>query len=135
MMEEKAKEIYLKMELIKQQLDKLQEQREAIFAKLSEISQTINYLKSLEGKETPKESFSYLAAGIYLKTSITDITKVLIHVGNRIFIEEEREKAIERLERRKAELENVLNRLDEEIDNLGKEFFNLSKQLDNLQTQ
>lgn len=135
MMEEKAREIYLRMELIKQELEKLQEHREALSAKLSEISQTIAHLKSITSIKTPKESFSYLGAGIYLKTNIVDVTKVLIHSGARIFIEEEREKSIERLEKRRAELEDTLKKIDGEIENLGKEFLELSKQLDNLSIQ
>ncbi len=135
MMEEKAREIYLRMELIRQELEKLQEHRETLSAKLSEISQTIAHLKSLASIKTPKESFSYLGAGIYLKTNIIDVTKVLIHSGARIFVEEEREKSVERLERRRAELEDTLKKVDEEIENLGKEFFKLSKQLDNLSVQ
>ena len=135
MMEEKAKEIYLRMELIKQELEKLREHREAIFAKLSEISQTITNLKSLEGIKTPKEGFSYLGAGIYLKSSIVDVEKVLVHAGGKIFVEEDRESSIERLERKRAELEDTLKKIDEEIENLGKEFFELSKELDSLSAQ
>ena len=134
-MEEKAKEIYLRMELIKQELEKLREHREAIFAKLSEISQTITNLKSLEGIKTPKEGFSYLGAGIYLKSSIVDVEKVLVHAGGKIFVEEDRESSIERLERKRAELEDTLKKIDEEIENLGKEFFELSKELDSLSSQ
>jgi len=72
--------------------------------KVSEIVVTIDALKNLGKVKKGEEIWSGLGSGSFVRSDIKDIDKVLISVGAGVLIKEERNKAVDILQRRLDEL-------------------------------
>ena len=126
---------YVQMQLLKQQLNALLEEKLLVDEKVSEIVTTIDALQNLGKVKKGDEIWSGLGSGSFMRSDVKDIDRVLISVGAGILIKEERSRAIDILQSRLNELNKIdrdliaeinkfsdnINKLEPEIQRLAKE--------------
>jgi len=126
---------YVQMQLLKQQMNALLEEKLLVDEKVSEIVTTIDALQNLGKVKKGDEIWSGLGSGSFMRSDVKDIDRVLISVGAGILIKEERSRAIDILQSRLNELNKIdrdliaeinkfsdnINKLEPEIQRLAKE--------------
>lgn len=123
---------YLQMQLLKQQLNALIEEKNILDDKITEIVITIDALKKLENVKKGEEIWSTLGSGAFIRSDIKDIDTVLISVGAGVVIRERREKAIEILEGRLNELNAIDKEFVAEINKYNQQINKLETEIQNL---
>ncbi len=102
---------YAQLQLLKQQLNTLLEEKMMIDERVAEIVNSMDALKNLEKVKEGDEIWSGLGSGSFLNSAVKDTAKVLVSVGAGILIKEDRARAIEILQSRLDEL----NKIDKEL--------------------
>ncbi len=106
-LEHDAQRKYIQLQLIKQQVQTYAEEKKIIDEKTQEIYQTIETLKKIADVKNNTEMWTPLGSGAFGRALLKDSENVLIAIGAGAALVEKREAAIELLEERKKELENV----------------------------
>ena len=131
-------EKYMELQILKQQINSYVEQKQAVDEKVGELSSTIDALKSLPAVKKGEEMWSSLGSGTFVRSDIKDVEKVLVAIGAGIVTKETLPKAIEILESRAKELNNIseeivkqANSLVERINELEPQFEKLAEEQQN----
>ena len=134
-MQKELQRKYMQMQLLKQQMNALLEEKMLIDEKVSEVAVTIDALQNLGKVKKGDEIWSGLGSGSFMRSDVKDIDRVLISVGAGVLIKEERSRAIDILRSRLDELNKIdrdliaeinkfsdqINRLEPEIQRLAQE--------------
>ena len=134
-MQKELQRKYVQMQLLKQQLNALLEEKLLVDEKVSEIAVTVDALQNLGKVKKGDEIWSGLGSGSFMRSDVKDIDRVLISVGAGVLIKEERSRAIDILRSRLDELNKIdrdliaeinkfsdnINKLEPEIQRLAKE--------------
>jgi len=101
----------------------LKEEYEEIVKKIVEYEMLRDGLKEIQGGET------YINIGglIFTRVEIKNPDKVMVNVGNNIFIEKSREEVIETLSKAIEELEKVKTDIEQQLDQIREKIKNSSK--------
>jgi len=126
---------YVQMQLLKQQLNALLEEKLLVDEKVSEIVTTIDALQNLGKVKKGDEIWSGLGSGSFMRSDVKDIDRVLISVGAGILIKEERSRAIDILQSRLNELNKIdrdliaeINKFSDQINKLEPEIQRLTEE-------
>lgn len=104
-------EKYIEMQILKQQISTFVEQKQAIDEKENEMNTTVEALKKLSSVKSGEEMWSSIGSGTFLRSDIKDTEKVLVAIGAGVVTKETVPRAIEVLESRLADLENLSNEI------------------------
>ena len=132
MKEEQQKELqkkYMTMQIFKQQISALLEEKMALDNKINEVSMTIDAVKKMKEIKDSEEIWSSLGSGTYVRADIKDIDHVTINIGSNLFMHKDTEEAIKILERRLSELKEVDEEMVSEINKFGDYVVNLESEL------
>ena len=105
--EEDLQHKYLEMQLLRQQIGAMVEQKQQLDQVVSEIGSTIDTLKKLESIKKGEEIWSQIGSGTFVKSDIKEVDRVLVAVGAGVVISETRDKAEKILQSRVEELEKL----------------------------
>ena len=126
---------YVQMQLLKQQMNALLEEKLLVDEKVSEIVTTIDALQNLGKVKKGDEIWSGLGSGSFMRSDVKDIDKVLISVGAGVLIKEERSRAIDVLQSRVDELNKIdrdliaeINKFSDQINKLEPEIQRLTEE-------
>jgi prefoldin alpha subunit len=133
-MQKELQRKYMQMQLLQQQLNTFLEEKLLIDEKVSEIVVTVDALQNLGKIKKGDEIWSGLGSGSFVRSDIKDIDKVLISIGAGVVIKEERSRAMEILQLRLAELNQIdkdlvaeINRFTEQINKIESEVQSLAQ--------
>ncbi len=112
---------YLTLQILKQQLSALLEEKNALNEKAVEIATTIEALKKLTDVRKGEEMWSSLGSGAFARSDIKDTDNVLVAVGAGVVVKETREKGIEILKLRLDQLQQLDEELAAEINRFGEQ--------------
>ncbi len=104
-------EKYFEMQMLKQQISAMVEQKQQMDERLFELRTTIDALEKLEKINRGEEIWSQIGSGTFVKSDIKDNEHVLIAVGAGVVVSEKRHKAIEVLQTRAHEVETFISEL------------------------
>ena len=110
-MEKEIQRKYLQLQLTKQQLTALIQEKNAIDERVAEMTVTINALNGFGAVKPGNEMWSPLGSGAFVISGIKDTENVLVSVGAGVVVKETKERAIELLNSR---LEEIM-KFDKEI--------------------
>ncbi|MFH0890233.1 MAG: prefoldin subunit alpha [Candidatus Aenigmatarchaeota archaeon] len=111
-LEDKKKELeqkYYLYQFLKEQLDSLNNQAEAMRAAILETQASINAVQELLGGE--KTTLIPLGAGTFVEGKIEKVNKVVISIGSDVLVNEDSASAKVKLEQRLNEMESAYNNL------------------------
>src|SRR3989338_9302754 len=135
---QELQEKYLELQVLKQQISNYVEQKQAVDEKIAELNASIAALKALPNVKKGEEMWSSLGSGTFVRSDIKDVEKVLVAIGAGIVTKETLPKAIEILESRAKELNNIseeivkqANSLVERINELEPQFEKLAEEQQN----
>lgn len=131
-MQKELQRKYLQLQLLKQQLNALLEEKSFVDEKVSEIVVTIDALQNLGKVKKGEEIWSGLGSGSFVRSDIKDVDKVLISVGAGVLIKEERSRAIDILQSRLEELNKIDRDLVAEINRFGDQINRLEPEIQRL---
>ena len=98
---------YIELQMLKQHVNSLVEQKQVIDEKRTELAITLNALNNLHSIAKGDEIWSTLGSGTFVKSDIKDHTNVLVAVGAGVVVSETTENAAKIIESRMADLETI----------------------------
>src|SRR3989344_2765582 len=104
--EREVQKRYIMLQMMKQQLNALAEQKNLINEKIAELAVSIDALKKLKDVKKGQNIMTTLGSNVFVSADIQDIDKVLVNIGNGILARKSREDAINFLELRMTEIGN-----------------------------
>jgi len=117
------------LQILKQQLTAMAEEKSALASKIDEISMTTEALKKLESIKKGEEIWSTMGSGAFVRSDIKDTDNVLVAAGAGIVVKETRQRGIEILSGRLDELRKIDEQLAVEITKFGTQVQRLELQL------
>jgi prefoldin, archaeal alpha subunit/eukaryotic subunit 5 len=112
----------IEYEYYKQLLENYQSQLTLMLTIYNEMENTSNCFEELKKlKEENVEMFASIGSGSYILINYKPNTKLLVHIGSKIYVEYTLEEAIDFLNRRKKKvIENIdnLNKIIQELSNI-----------------
>ena len=127
-MERELQRRYVQLQLLKQQLSTFLEEKSLVDEKVSELVVTIDALRNLGSVKKGEEIWSGLGSGSFVRSDIKDVDRVLISVGAGVVIKEEKNRAIDIMQSRLEELNDIdrdllteINRFSDQISKLEPE--------------
>ena len=132
MSEQEIQRKYMQLQLLKQQLTALLEEKQVIDEKVSELLTTSNALNELGKIKEKEEIWSPLGSGAFVRSDIKDKEKVLVSIGSDIAIKETRTNAIEILQERLKEIIEVDKELSSEIEKFNTQITKLEPEIQQL---
>ena len=132
MSEQEIQRKYMQLQLLKQQLTALLEEKNIIDEKVSELLTTSNALNELGKIKEKEEIWSPLGSGALVRSDIKDKEKVLVSIGSDIAIKETRTNALEILQERLKEIIEVDKELSAEIEKFNTQIMKLEPEIQQL---
>lgn len=129
---QELQEKYIEMQLLKQQITSYVEQKQAIDEKQNELNSTVEALQKLSSVKKGEEMWSSLGSGTFVRSDIKDIEKVLVAIGAGVVTKETITRAIEILQSRANDLENLSNEIVKEANRLVERINELEPELEKL---
>lgn len=129
---EKIQRKYAQLQMLKQQMSALLEQKKAIDEKLEEITNTIEALEKLGEIEKGNEIWSPFGSGAFVNSDIKDTENVFFAVAAGLVIREKRGNVIKILEQQKKELELAERKLIQEAGKYSEHANSIEKELEML---
>ncbi|MCX6819599.1 MAG: prefoldin subunit alpha [Candidatus Aenigmarchaeota archaeon] len=114
-MEKELQRKYLQLQLMKQQMNALLEEKIMLNERITELVSTIDAVKKLEHVRKGQEIWSPLGSAAFLDSDVKDTSKILIGVGAGVILKKTREDAIAILQSRLDEIDAIDKELITEI--------------------
>ena len=133
--EREVQKKYIMLQMMKQQLNTLAEQKNLINEKIAELAVSIDALKELKGIKEGQNIMTTLGSNVFVSADIQDIDKVLVNIGNGILARKSREDAINFLELRMTEIGDIDKELTSEINRYVEEIQRLEPELQRMVEQ
>jgi len=125
-----------RLELIKTQLENLGQQGELFEITTSELIRARETLSQIKDLPQDKETLIPIGGDVFIYSNVSNVKKVLISIGSGTLIEDDTEKAIEKLDERLNNLnqtnQNILNtisRLQQQASDLSMKIQELSREV------
>jgi prefoldin alpha subunit len=113
--EEELQKKYIQMQIFKQQLEAMMQERAAMEEGYLELNVTLETIKNTKKDDEKKLMWSPIGSGTFAKAKLEDTDKFIISIGRGILVEEPRENAIKLLDTRIKEIEKLQIQLDKQI--------------------
>jgi prefoldin alpha subunit len=133
--EKEVQKKYIMLQLMKQQLNALAEQKNLINEKIAELAVSIDALKKLENVKEGQNIMATLGSNVFISADIHDTEKVLVNIGNGILARKSREDAIIFLQGNMEEIGNIDKELTSEINKYVAEIQKLEPELQKMVEQ
>ena len=111
-------EKYIELQILKQQVSSLIEQKHAIDERENELNVTLAALRKLDTVNKGNEMWSSIGSGAFVRSDIKDIEKVLVAIGAGLVVKESVPKSIEILELRLHEFSDINSEVVQQINTL-----------------
>jgi len=122
-------EKYIELQILKQQVSSLIEQKHAIDERENELNVTLAALRKLDTVKKGNEMWSSIGSGAFVRSDIKDIEKVLVAIGAGLVVKESVPKSIEILELRLHEFSDINNEVVQQINTLVSRMSKLETEL------
>ena len=132
---EKFQRAYLQLQLTRQYLNALVEERAVLKTRLSELAMTISSLNNLKKVKKGEEIWSTLGSNTFVLSDIKDISTAIVGVGAGIYVRKKLDGAIATLNARHAELSQAHKQLTAEIEKLNMEALKLEPEIQAMAAQ
>ncbi len=132
MNEEKARQKFMEMQMLSEQLKQIHAQLEVIETKKEELAQSIDNIGSIKSMKQGSNLLTPLADGIFLKATLANTQNVLVNVGAGVVVEKTLEEAQRLLAEKQNELAQYETDLNSELQKLQQYGKNLEKELEEL---
>jgi prefoldin alpha subunit len=129
-LEEKQKEIILKLSFFEQQIKNLQQQLQSAHEAILDLNSLILTLDEIK-KSKEKEILASLGRGIFVNAKITS-EDVLVDVGDKKFVKKSVEETKELIKEQLEKLESIRENIEDNIENFENEIDNLISEAENL---
>ena len=133
--EREVQKKYIMLQMMKQQLNTLAEQKNLINEKIAELAVSIDALKELKGIKEGQNIMTTLGSNVFVSADIQDTEKVLVNIGNGILARKSREDAIVFLKLRMTEIGDIDKELTSEINKYVEEIQRLEPELQRMVEQ
>ena len=120
---------YLQMQLMKQQLNGLLEEKSILDEKRSEIMISIEATKKLGSIGKGQEIWAPLGSAAFARSDIKDTEKVMIGIGAGVVVERNKDDAVGILEQRLGELDELDHTMTAEINKFSDQITNIEIEL------
>lgn len=133
-MEDRKKELeqkYFLYQFLKEQLDNMSKQAEAMQAAILETQATINALEEI-GKSADHNTLIPLGAGTFIQGKTGDTNKIMIAIGSDIVVKEGKDKAKKILEERMNYMEESYSKLLKDIGSITAQVQSILPEIENL---
>ncbi|MDI6721321.1 MAG: prefoldin subunit alpha [Candidatus Aenigmarchaeota archaeon] len=117
--EKELQKKYVHLQILKQQASALMEEKQAIDSRVNEVNFTMNAIRKIGEASIGDRMWSPLGSGAFMISDVGDIEKVLVNAGAGVLVKTDREHAIEILEGRLKDLEDVDRQLMDELVKFG----------------
>ncbi len=107
MSEEQAQQLLQQMQFLENHFDQLTQQGNSIINIIHEANAAINSIKETKTK-AESDNLVPIGMGVYIKSKMKSMDKVIINVGSGVAIEKDQDSAINWIETRLKELEVAL---------------------------
>ena len=105
--EQELQKKYMELQMLKQQLGTIAQQKQMVDERQAELQVTIEALKNMDKIKGGSEIWSSLGSGTFVKSDISDTENVLVAVGAGVVVSEKIDKAATILESRIADMDAV----------------------------
>ncbi|GIU68433.1 MAG: hypothetical protein KatS3mg001_283 [Candidatus Pacearchaeota archaeon] len=129
-LEEKQREIILKLGFFEQQIKILQQQLQSIHENILELNSLILALNEIK-KSKEKEILASLGRGIFINAKITS-EDVLVDVGDKKFVKKDIEETKNLIKEQLNKLDEIKEEIESNIETLEREISNLIREAENL---
>jgi|SRR3989344_2649705 len=133
--EREVQKKYIMLQMMKQQLNTLAEQKNLINEKIAELAISIDALKKLKDIKEGQNIMTTLGSNVFVSADIQDKEKVLVNIGNGILARKSREDAIVFLGLRMTEIGDIDKELTSEINKYVEEIQRLEPELQRMVEQ
>ena len=133
--EREVQKKYIMLQMMKQQLNTLAEQKNLINEKITELAVSIDALKKLKDIKEGQNIMTTLGSNVFVSADIQDTENVLVNIGNGILARKNREDAINFLELRMNEIGDIDKELTSEINKYVEEIQRLEPELQRMVEQ
>jgi prefoldin alpha subunit len=127
--DEELQRRYVHLQILKQQLNAMVEEKNALNEKAAELTTTVDALNKLEDVKKGEEIWSSLGSGAFVRSDIKDVSDVLVAVGAGVVVKETRERGITIIKGRFEELQKLDQELVAEINKFAEQVQRLESQL------
>ena len=134
-MERDLQRKYLQLQLMKQQLNGMLEEKALLDEKISEIAATIDAIENLKDVKKDQRIWSPIGSAAFVESDLKDSNKILVGVGAGIIVKKTREGAILTMQERMQELNSIdkefmteINKFSEQISVLEPEVQKLAQE-------
>ena len=122
-------EKYIELQILKQQVSSLIEQKHAIDERENELNVTLAALRKLDTVKKGNEMWSSIGSGTFVRSDIKDNEKVFVAIGAGLVMKETVPKSIEILELRLHEFNDINNEVVQQINTLVSRMSKLETEL------
>ena len=133
--EREVQKKYIMLQMMKQQLNALAEQKNLINEKIAELAVSIDALKKLKNVKKGQNIMTTLGSNVFVSADIQDTENVLVNIGNGILARKSREDAIVFLGLRMTEIGDIDKELTSEINKYVEEIQRLEPELQRMVEQ
>ena len=133
--EREVQKKYIMLQMMKQQLNTLAEQKNLINERIAELAVSIDALKKLKDVKEGQNIMTTLGSNVFVSADIRDTEKVLVNIGNGILARKSREDAISFLDLRMNEIGDIDKELTSEINKYVEEIQRLEPELQKMVEQ
>jgi len=128
--DDKINQIVYSMEILKQQLEEVQDQEQSLSIVLQEILSSLNFLRNIEKVEG--ESLIPIGRGIYVEGTLTNKNNVLVDIGSGAFKKTSIEEAIKILEDRRGEITGAIENARKSEEEIQRRYLQLEDYLNRM---
>ena len=133
--EREVQKKYIMLQMMKQQLNALAEQKNLINEKIEELAVSIDALKKLKNVKEGQNIMTTLGSNVFVSADVQDTEKVLVNIGNGILARKSREDAISFLQKNLEEIGDIDKELTSEINKYVEEIQRLEPELQKMVEQ
>lgn len=132
MKEKELQRKYIQAQLIKQQINAMIEQKNAVDEKMQELAVSLHALSKIDEMKRGEEIWSTIGSGAFVRSDIKDIDNVLVSIGADVIAKKPRSRASEILKERLEELKKINLQIMEEVTGYAQQVEQLESEIESL---
>ncbi len=133
--EQMMQQKYIEMEIIKQQMTQLNQQKAEVNARIMEASTARQCLEDLSEAKGKPETFVPIGAGISVDATINDTKKVLMNIGGGMSVKKDMKDAVESIGKTENGLAKQLNDIDNTLSLFEKQSMDIAAEFEKMQNE
>lgn len=133
--QEQLNELYLKLQMIDQQIKQVQAQQQQVEQQLTDIAQVKEALGDLESVQNGNEILVPVAGGIFLKATLDDPNTIFLNVGAHVNVKKSLPEVVSLLDEQSAAIEKNYLDLQTTFEDLFHQATTINKQIAPLVTK